>query len=194
VAADGWFLARLAAGTVVAWGDPANGEMGIGPNNGHYVTVPTYVCAVGGCVHGDLSGVKALAADDDFSLALLTSGAVRSWGENTQGQLGDGTTTNSLVPVAVCAVGHSSCSSTENALTGVTQIAAGDSGYALLSNGTVRAWGVNTSGELGDATSTGPHSCIVAGNGCSLSPVAVHDLSHVTTINAGEFNVMARES
>lgn len=191
VAADGWFMALLTNGTVVTWGDPSNGELGIGPNSGHYVTVPTYVCAVSGCAHGDLTGVKAVAGDDDFSLALLTNGAVRSWGENTQGQLGDGSTTDSLLPVAVCAVGHSACSSTEDELTGVKAIAAGDAGYALLTSGAVRAWGVNTSGELGDATSTGPHSCIVAHNGCSLSPVAVHDLSHVTEINAGEFNVMA---
>jgi alpha-tubulin suppressor-like RCC1 family protein len=193
-AADAWNMALLNSGRLVTWGDPANGELGNGLSSGPYVTAPTYVCAVGGCSHGDLSGVQAIAGDDDFSLALLTGGVVRSWGENTQGQLGDGSTTNSATPVAVCAIGVSSCSTTKHELTEVAAIAAGESGYALLTNATVRAWGVNTSGELGDNTSTGPHSCIVAHNGCSLTPVAVLDLSKVKTINAGEFNAVAAVS
>ena len=105
-------MALLTTDRVVTWGDPSNGELGIGANSGHDVSTPTYVCAVGGCSHGELTSVKALAGDDDFSLALLDNGTVRSWGENTQGQLGDGFRTDSLVPVAVCAVGADVVSST----------------------------------------------------------------------------------
>ena len=62
-----------------------------------------------------------------------------AWGDNEEGQLGDGKTANSDVPVAV------------HGLTGVTAIAAGaEHALALLSDGTVSAWGANGAGQLGN--------------------------------------------
>jgi alpha-tubulin suppressor-like RCC1 family protein len=76
-------------------------------------------------------------------------GAVVGWGYNAFGQLGDGTTTSSSVPLQVKGVGG------VGLLTGVIVVAAGGThSLALLSNGTVVAWGDNEFGELGNGTTT----------------------------------------
>ena len=85
-------------------------------------------------------------------------------GDGRYGQLGDGTTTGSSLPVAV------------SELSGVTAVSAGgEHGLALLSNGTVMAWGDNDEGELGNGTT---------GGRCDV-PVPVSGLSGVTAISAG---------
>ncbi|MBL7511091.1 RCC1 repeat- and reductase domain-containing protein, partial [Frankia sp. CNm7] len=105
-----------------------------------------------------------IAAGDTSGYALRRDGTVRAWGGNFFGQLGNGTTTNSLQPVRV------------PGLTGVTAIAAsGASGYALRRDGTVRAWGYNSHGQLGNGTTTD-----------SLVPVPVTGLTNVRAL-AGNF-------
>ena len=70
--------------------------------------------------------------------ASATSYGAAAWGENSAGQLGNGTTTSSTTPVAV------------KELAGVTAVSAGgEHGLALLSNGTVMAWGENREGSSG---------------------------------------------
>jgi hypothetical protein len=88
---------------------------------------------------------------------------VWAWGWNQYGGLGNGTTTNSSVPVQV------------SGLTGVTAIASGaSSGYALRSDGTVWAWGYNYNGELGNGTTTN-----------STVPAPVSGLTGVAAIAGG---------
>lgn len=94
-----------------------------------------------------LNGVTAIAAGQYHTVALMNNGTVSAWGYNGSGQLGDGTTTNRLSPVAV------------PGLTGVMAIAAG--GYhtvALENNGAVVAWGDNRDGQLGDGNTTNQSS------------------------------------
>jgi alpha-tubulin suppressor-like RCC1 family protein len=68
----------------------------------------------------------------------LASGGVRCWGENIQGQLGDGTTTNRSIPP------------TSDVLSGVAAIAAGNAHTcALMTTGGIRCWGANGDGRLG---------------------------------------------
>jgi IPT/TIG domain/Regulator of chromosome condensation (RCC1) repeat len=95
---------------------------------------------------------------------------VMAWGENEWGQLGNGTSRNhSDLPVAV------------SGLTDVTAVAAGTGhSLALLSNGTVVAWGSNQYGELGDGTEVE-----------SDVPVAVGGLSGVADIAAGGTHSLA---
>jgi hypothetical protein len=149
-------LALLSNGTVMAWGDDTFGQLGNGVASANGDSEAP--AAVGG-----LSGVTAVAAGEEHSLALLSNGTVLAWGDNAEGQLGDGSTTSSAVPVAV------------TGLTGVEAIAAGSLfSLALLSNGTVMSWGSNIEGQLGDDSLTN-----------SDVPVPVQGLTGVTAISAG---------
>jgi hypothetical protein len=110
-----------------------------------------------------LRGVIAISAGDDHNLALLENGSVMAWGVNNDGQLGDNSTEESDVPVAV------------QGLSGVRAISAGGfHSLALLSDGTVMAWGDNGNGQLGNGTTKN-----------SLVPTEVPTLSEVTAISAG---------
>jgi alpha-tubulin suppressor-like RCC1 family protein len=164
-------LALLSNGTVMAWGYNGTGQLGNGTTTSSHVPV-----AVSG-----LSGVTAISASREYSLALLSNGTVMAWGYNFYGQLGNGTTTDSHVPVAVCAAGTVGTCPTGPYLSGVTAISAGSyHSLALLSNGTVMAWGNNIFGELGNGTTTK-----------SNVPVAVSGLSGVTAISAGSWHSLA---
>jgi len=131
-----------------------------------------------------LPAVSKIAAGNGHDLVLLGDGTVRAWGSNFSGELGNGTHTDSGTPVAVVQ------SSGSGVLSGVVAVAAGSNhSLALLSNGTVLAWGSNLKGELGNpsassTTSTGyPHS---------TKPVAVSNLSIVAQIDAGQTISVAR--
>jgi alpha-tubulin suppressor-like RCC1 family protein len=90
----------------------------------------------------ELSDVTAIAAGEYHSLALKSDGTVWAWGYNACGQLGDGITTSTNIPVQV------------KELRDVTAIAAGKyHSLALKSDETVWAWGENYNGQLGDGTS-----------------------------------------
>jgi len=99
------------------------------------------------------------------SCVLTNSGGVRCWGNNDYAQLGDNSTTGSLIPVDV------------SGLTGgATTVAIGfEHTCALVSGGAAQCWGANGLGELGDST-TAPR----------LTPVAVSGLSSgVTAVATG---------
>lgn len=120
-------------GTVQAWGENSNGQLGDSTTVPSLTPVTVY----------NLSGVKAVAAGMFHSLALRTDSTVWSWGSNTSGQLGNATNTFSDVPVQV------------SSLNGIVAIACGImQSYALKADGTVYAWGYNMNGELGNNTTT----------------------------------------
>jgi alpha-tubulin suppressor-like RCC1 family protein len=132
-------LAVCADGTAFAWGLGTSGQLGINSfaNNSVPVAVVT-----SGVLSGKL--VVAVAAGAFHSVALCSDGTIATWGANTYGQLGNGTSYASGVPVAV---------TTGGALSGkkVAAIAAGQHHcLALCSDGTLVAWGRNSSGQLGN--------------------------------------------
>jgi alpha-tubulin suppressor-like RCC1 family protein len=160
----------LAGGTVECWGYNQHGELGNGTTTSSApYAIPTPVAV------SNLAGVTAIAAGS-HACALLSSGAVECWGDNRYGALGNvsgqstiGSAYYSPMPVPVLN------------LTGATAIAAGSSHTcALLSDGTVKCWGFNDNGELGDGTTNG-----------SITPVAVSNLTGVTAIGSGTYHTCA---
>lgn len=155
--------AVLSNGTVQCWDGGASGALGNGIAN-EYSTTPVEVSG--------LTSAIAVSAGGGAPCALLADGSIQCWGINLEGELGDGTSTGpstcsgypcSPTPVAV------------SGLTGATSISSGSAtACAVLAGGAVQCWGRNSSGELGDGTTTGPFNCTDAGSDpCSTTPVAV---------------------
>ncbi|PVE77738.1 RCC1-like domain-containing protein [Microbacterium testaceum] len=153
-------FALLSDGSVKAWGYNGNGELGDGTQNDRYTPVQ---------VTGLTSGVTQLAAGAGQVYALLSDGSVRAWGYNSEGQLGNGTVLqDSYVPVQVSGL-----------TSGVTQVAAGGfTGYAVMKDGSLRAWGYNRDGEVGDGTTTNrPTPVQVSGLGSAVTQVAAQSFN-----------------
>lgn len=156
-------VALTSDGTVWAWGKHSQGQLGDGSIASNHETP---VQAVG------LSSVTTITAGAYHTVALRSDGTVWIWGWNSDGQLGDGTTSNRRTPMQVAG------------LSGITAIAGGFSHtVALKSNGTVWTWGDNSQGQLGDGTTTDRRT-----------PVQVVGLSGVTAIAAGNDHTLARKS
>jgi alpha-tubulin suppressor-like RCC1 family protein len=126
-------LALKSDGTVWSWGYNLNGQVGNGNNTNQ--TSPVQVSGITGTV-------TAIAAGEHHSLAMTSDGKVWTWGLNSNGQLGDGSTTSR---------------NTAGQLTGLTVFSIG-AGFthslAVLWDGTVMAWGLNSGYQLGNGTNT----------------------------------------
>jgi alpha-tubulin suppressor-like RCC1 family protein len=96
----------------------------------------TPVAAVG------LADVRSVSVGAKHSAAVRLDGVVMSWGSGGWGAMGDGTKINS-VTVAVPAAGIDD---------GIAAAAGSSFTIALLADGTVKAWGRNEAGQLGDGT------------------------------------------
>lgn len=124
-----------ADGTLHGWGANASGQLGDGSTMIRPTPVPVSLPA----------GVTALAvaAGGGHSLALGSDGELYAWGDNSRGQIGDGSTLQRTAPVQV------------SLPAGVSALAiAAGNGHSLAmgSDGTLYAWGNNDSGQLGDGS------------------------------------------
>jgi len=183
-AGERFSAALLSDGTVMVWGENQQGELGRGKSTGPESCIEnTVACSRIPLAVPHLTEVTAIAAGGFHLLALLRDHTIVAWGEDSEGELGDGTTAQSDEPTPVCAEGE--LAPCKGRLQGVAAIAAGSlTSYALMQDGTVRAWGSNSEGALGDGSLSGPESC-VEGEPCSRSPVTVSGLSGVSEIAAG---------
>lgn len=214
IAAAGTFsLAVLANGNVVSWGSDASGTLGAGPGD-QTRTSPGATSA---------SNVAQVVVGGSHALALLNDGSYRGWGYNGFGQLGDGSNLSREAPVnppfnyndavdacggtlhsmilrangTVRAFGYnmdgqlgdgtnttSSASPYSVAVSGISTATAiacrGNHSLALLADGTVRAWGANGVGQLGDGSTANRNT-----------PVAVSGLTNVIAIAAGTDHSLA---
>jgi alpha-tubulin suppressor-like RCC1 family protein len=119
-------------GTLWCWGYNRKGRLGDGTTADH--KTPTQV--------GSEMDWDKVSAGGNHSCATKTTGTLWCWGNNWYGQLGDGTNTNRSSPVDV--IGLSS---------GVTAIVAGNyHTCAIISGGSLKCWGLNGNGQLGDGT------------------------------------------
>ncbi len=141
ISAGGWHTcALLQDGTVRCWGRNEDGQLG----NGAVITspptpspTPTPVTVTG------ITTAVAIEAGIFHTCALLQDGTVRCWGRNSDGQLGDGTRTNSSTPVTV------------SQITAAALAPGAEHTCALLQGGTVRCWGDNNFGQLGNGSAIG---------------------------------------
>jgi alpha-tubulin suppressor-like RCC1 family protein len=153
--------ALLSDHTVQCWGDNALGQLGDIPT----LTPRTTPFTVPG-----ISTATALGLGGNFSCALLSNGSVQCWGDNSQGRLGNGTTTASYLPVTVSGI------STAIALT----VGRGHA-CAVLTGGTTQCWGDNSAAMLGNGTTIS-----------STTPITVSGLSSVAALTAGAVHTCAR--
>jgi alpha-tubulin suppressor-like RCC1 family protein len=123
-------------------------------------------CGIGSvCNHTACIVLTGIAAGGFHSCLLLNDGTAACWGGNSYGELGNGSSTLFGVPVPAAVAG----------LTGAVSISAGATfTCAVLADGTVRCWGGNSTGQLGNGTKTS-----------SALPVPVLDLMEVTSVSAG---------
>ena len=135
IAGGGYFsLALKSDGSVWAWGHNETGAVGDG-TTATMRTVPTRVA-------GLASGVVQVSAGYWYSAALKNDGSVWAWGDGGSGQLGDGQYVSVLAPIQLPGLPPS----TQRVVAGFLH------SFALASDGSVYAWGHNTTGALGDGT------------------------------------------
>nr|WP_243753256.1 S-layer homology domain-containing protein [Paenarthrobacter sp. MSM-2-10-13] len=148
-------------GTVWAWGNNTKGQQG----QGHTLGTGSTPLQVQG-----LTDVTKISGGGNSGYALKSDGTVWAWGYNGEGQLGNGTTVNSLVPVRV------------SGLDGVRDIVGTSYGaLALRNDGTVWAWGHNGLGLLANGTY----------QGYSDVPVQIPGLSGMESIGANTNSAFA---
>ena len=170
--------ALLGDGTVSCWGKNGSGELGDGTRETR--TNPVQVRNADGTL---LSNVTAISLGQNTSCALTTATTVKCWGSNTFGELGIGITPLSPSPVDV----HTA-SDDSSPLTGITAISAGQTFVcAITTTQSVKCWGRNLRGNLGDGTTVD-----------KSTPVEVHTsaadsdpLTGITAISAGSQHTCA---
>jgi len=156
--------AILDDGSVSCWGDNTFGQLGDGTRSGRSVP-QTALLPLG-------KSAVAISAGSYHTCAILDDGSLRCWGDNSFGQLGDGTTVERIAPINI------DLGSSRTAL----GISSGESHTcAILDDRSVKCWGENSNGQVGDGTSNN-----------RLSPVSVNiggDL--VIAVSAGSYHTCA---
>lgn len=158
-------------GEVWSWGDNTYGQLGR-VTTGTSDSTPAWVSPT--------NDVVSLSLGEYHALALLQDGSVRAVGRGDFGQLGDGSTDSSSTNSTINLVTPS--------LPSDARVVAVEAGryysLALLSNGTVYAWGRNDVGQLGIGNTTSPQA----------SPVQISGLTDVIALAAGDDHTLALKS
>jgi alpha-tubulin suppressor-like RCC1 family protein len=149
-------LAIRSDGVAWGWGQNLYGELGLGASTSAKL-LPQIISGV--------SGGVALDGGGDFSHALQDTGAILAFGSNTNGRLGDGTTTIRYLPTLL------------SGMTGVVAVSSGDDhALALKGDGSIYTWGYNDFGQLAESTSVTQRT----------SPTQITSVTAVSSIAAGQ--------
>ena len=154
--------AVLTDGSAKCWGSGSDGRLGRGGSTSSSFWSGSTPVLVSG-----IATVTSLALGDFHSCAVLTDGSAKCWGKNTDGQLGDGTTTSSSTPVSVSGIS-----------TAVSIALGSYHSCAVLTDGSIKCWGKGSSlgGLLGDGTTTS-----------SSTPVSVSGITTARSIALGDY-------
>jgi len=153
--------ALLSNGKIKCWGFNGAGQLGDGTNIDK--RTPTFVSGIDTAV--------SVSAGFVHTCAVLANGKTKCWGGNQNGQLGDGTTINKNIPTLVSNIG--------NSMTGnVIMVSAGDSHTCATveADNTIRCWGDNDYGQLGDGT-----------NNRRETPILVSEIRRAASVVAGDY-------
>jgi alpha-tubulin suppressor-like RCC1 family protein len=155
---------------VECWGEKFSASGNTVPPNLQLTPTP-----VKDALGANLAGVASVAVGAMHACALMMDNSVRCWGDNGDGEIGDGT--GGLEPNGFREFPTDVVQSGGGKLTGVKQIALGwDHSCALMSDTTVQCWGDNDQGELGDGTAIDRYY-----------PTPVPYISQVTALSANAF-------
>ena len=148
--------ALLDNGSVKCWGNGSSRQLGMGISNVNSTNAPTGVALLGGVAAVQVS------AGDYHTCAVLVDGVLKCWGLNSEGRLGDGTTTTRSSPVAVNLGGDAS------------SVTAGEKHTcSVLTDGTLKCWGRNQYGQLGDGTTTNRDEPVTVNLGDDVAAMTV---------------------
>ncbi|MCL2451782.1 IPT/TIG domain-containing protein [Candidatus Saccharibacteria bacterium] len=186
-------------GNVYAWGNNAYGQLGINSDAGPSTCSAGAACSMlpikisGGAIATSAltAGVNIVqvAAGEAHSLALDDQGNVYTWGDNSNGQLGNNSTYQSLVPIKIS--GGVIATSALTAGVKISQVATGEQhSFAIDDQGDVYAWGYNISGQLGDSTVGNSYVPILISDGAVASSALTAGVN-IVQVAAGEAHSLA---
>ena len=135
--------AVLSTGAVKCWGEGADGRLGNNHARDEDSNVPVDVAGVTGAIQ--------VAAGAEFTCVLLSTGAIKCWGEGSAGDLGNGANNDSKTAVDVTGISNA-----------VEMTTGASHACALLSSGGVKCWGNGSNGRLGQGSSTDPRNTPVS--------------------------------
>jgi hypothetical protein len=153
------------AGDAYCWGRNTNGQLG----NGSTTDRLTPVAVSGGLTFGMVS-----AGANEHTCGVTTGGQAWCWGWNNYGEVGDGTTTTRLAPVAV-----------SGGLT-FAAVSGGANGFTcgLTTAGAGYCWGLNNVGQLGDGTTTARLTPVAVSGGLTFLQLSA-GFAHVSAVATG---------
>ena len=123
-----------------------------------------------------ITNAVMVSAGESYSCALISGGTIECWGANQDSQLGDASYDFRQSEVDINGDPYSSTPVQVSGIASATEVAAGaDHACALLSGGTVKCWGLNSVGQLGDGNN----------NSTSATPVPVVGITDAVQVSAG---------